>query len=691
MTFINCIFDNNNATYGGGISSIGTLIIKNSTFINNTAVQYGPGIYAYTITRDFNISDSIFMDNNGGRGGGIFIIIDKSIHNIINCTFINNSATVIGGAIQIMAYGDSNVDIINCTILNNFAGNGGGMFFRQSSAGNIIFNINVINCSLNNNSANGNGGGIVISPEIFNSTVNLNVINCSLNNNSANMGGGIHITCSGINVNNTVNVNISNSFILNNTANNNGGGIDISLNSNSGGTGTVTIANCTVMGNSAGYAGDGIYISDHDHGNLYVTIVDSDILENVGDGIHNEDANLNISGSNVSNNTGNGITTGSESNSTITYNEIVGNSGHGVSNNGTSTIEGNTINDNDGHGIANSGNVTLNDNTIVDNNGVGVSNDGNLSGLGNTVDYRTNLTIINTIVLYNRVNISVKAIDDMGNVIVGATINFYVNGKLVGSAITNNEGIAQFTYTASSSGLQNIIASMPEFNSKNTLISTMIHLAANNTTSVKVVLENGTVITVSAPTINEGKKTNIKATLKDVNGNILKNKKVSLTIKGKTYIATTNNNGIAVFNIAGLKGGKHTLTAKFTGDSNYKSSKISKVQKVNPKTNLGILSIKKLSFRKKVSTYRVTIANKGSLKSKSTVLALFHMRNGVKIKTKYIKIKSIAPGKKISIIVSYFPDKANHRYCIAHFQVDPKNKNKEVILANNKKSISLKH
>ncbi|MBZ9570981.1 hypothetical protein KQY27_05870, partial [Methanobrevibacter sp. TMH8] len=69
----------------------------------------------------------------------------------------------------------------------------------------------------------------------------------------------------------------------------------------------------------------------------------------------------------------------------------------------------------------------------------------------------------------------------------------------------------------------------------------------------------------------------------------------------------------------------------------------------------------------------------------------FHMRNGVKIKTKYIKIKSIAPGKKISIIVSYFPDKANHRYCIAHFQIDPKNKNKEIILANNKKSISLKH
>nr|WP_255596587.1 Ig-like domain repeat protein [Methanobrevibacter sp. TMH8] len=215
--------------------------------------------------------------------------------------------------------------------------------------------------------------------------------------------------------------------------------------------------------------------------------------------------------------------------------------------------------------------------------------------------------------------------------------------------------------------------------------------SANTSTIVKIVLEKDTVITVSAPTIKEGKKTNIKVTLKDINDNILKNKKISITIKGKTYTATTNNNGIAVFNIAGLKGGKHTVTAKFAGDNNYKSSKISKVQKVNPKTNLGIVSIKKLSFKKRVSTYRVTIANKGSLKSKSTTLALFHMRNGVKIKTKYIKIKSIAPGKKISIIVSYFPDKANHRYCIAHFQIDPKNKNKEIILANNKKSISLKH
>ncbi|MBZ9570913.1 Ig-like domain-containing protein, partial [Methanobrevibacter sp. TMH8] len=190
---------------------------------------------------------------------------------------------------------------------------------------------------------------------------------------------------------------------------------------------------------------------------------------------------------------------------------------------------------------------------------------------------------------------------------------------------------------------------------------------------------------------NQGEKTNIKVTLKDTDGNILKGKKISLTINKRTYTATTNNKGIAVFKISGLKGGKHKFSVKFTGDNNYKALTISKIQKVNPKTDLGITSIKKLSFKKRISTYRVTIANTGSLKSKATVLALFHMRKGVKIKTKYIKIKPIAPGKKISIILSYFPDRANHRYCIAHFQVDPKNINKEIILANNKKSISLKH
>nr|WP_255596653.1 Ig-like domain repeat protein [Methanobrevibacter sp. TMH8] len=420
-----------------------------------------------------------------------------------------------------------------------------------------------------------------------------------------------------------------------------------------------------------------------------IHIINTTISDNDGGGILN-DGNATLEGNNISGNSGDGVNTGNGGDSTIVDNEIVGNGGNGVSNEGNAIIDGNTVNDNAGDGIINNGNATVENNTVSRNSGDDIVNNGDIDGSGNIINIQSDLAI-NTTVSGNKVTIRVKATNSHnGNVIVGATINFYANGKLIGSAITNNNGIAEFTYNIPKTGTYNLFATLEEFNTTNTL-ETIFYSESNTTATINAVLEKNTIITVSAPTINEGKKTNIKVTLKDINGNILKNKKVSLKINGKTYTATTNNKGIAVFKIAGLKGGKHTLTVKFAGDNNYKSSTTKAVQKITSKTNLGILSIKKLSFKKRVSTYRVTIANTGSLKSKSTVLALFHMRKGIKIKTKYIKIKSIAPGKKISIIVSYFPDKANHRYCIAHFQVDPKNKNKEIILANNKKSISLKH
>lgn len=228
-----------------------------------------------------------------------------------------------------------------------------------------------------------------------------------------------------------------------------------------------------------------------------------------------------------------------------------------------------------------------------------------------------------------------------------------------------------------------------------------IYYAFVNSTSFNVVngcnytpfnVSINTVLKVSSPIINQGKKINIKVALKDVNGNVLKNKKISLVINGKTYISTTNNKGIAIFKIAGLKSGKHKFTVKFEGDNIYKSSIISEVQNVKAKVDLAIGSIKKLkSSNKQISRYKVIIANKGSLKSKTTILSLFHIKKLVKIKTKTLKIKSIGSGKKISLIVSYYPDKTYHKYCIAYFTLDPKNKNKEVVFNNNEKSISLKN
>ena len=65
----------------------------------------------------------------------------------------------------------------------------------------------------------------------------------------------------------------------------------------------------------------------------------------------------------------------------------------------------------------------------------------------------------------------------------------------------------------------------------------------------------------------------IPIVLKDKNNEPIKNKKVTLKVKGKTYSAKTNSKGKAVFKVTKLnKKGKFTGKVKFAGDSAYKAS-----------------------------------------------------------------------------------------------------------------------
>ncbi|MBR3155838.1 MAG: hypothetical protein IKF13_03365, partial [Methanobrevibacter sp.] len=67
--------------------------------------------------------------------------------------------------------------------------------------------------------------------------------------------------------------------------------------------------------------------------------------------------------------------------------------------------------------------------------------------------------------------------------------------------------------------------------------------------------------------------------LKDNLYRVMKNIKVKLKVKGKTYTAKTNSKGRATFKITKLKKkGKYTATVKYAGNSYYtalsKSAKI---------------------------------------------------------------------------------------------------------------------
>ena len=69
-------------------------------------------------------------------------------------------------------------------------------------------------------------------------------------------------------------------------------------------------------------------------------------------------------------------------------------------------------------------------------------------------------------------------------------------------------------------------------------------------------------------------------TLKDSNGKTLPNQNIVLKVKGKSYLAVTDKNGVASVKTAKLAIGTYTVSVSYSGNSNYTSSLLSKKVKV---------------------------------------------------------------------------------------------------------------
>ena len=108
-------------------------------------------------------------------------------------------------------------------------------------------------------------------------------------------------------------------------------------------------------------------------------------------------------------------------------------------------------------------------------------------------------------------------------------------------------------------------------------------------------------------------------------GNLLANRKVKITLNKITYTVTTNNNGLAKLQVNLLNSGKYAIKITFAGDSNYKSTTLSKK-----------ITVKKQKL--KMKTYKKTY--KASKKTKILTVKLLSSKN------KAIK------GKKLTFIVN---------------------------------------
>ncbi len=90
-TFLNCVIQNNWADYGGGVHAIGNFNFKRCLFRANHATSYGGGISQSNAT---------------------------VIMRVYNCSFVSNSAGILGGAV----YAESNnFNLFHSTFLGNFS------------------------------------------------------------------------------------------------------------------------------------------------------------------------------------------------------------------------------------------------------------------------------------------------------------------------------------------------------------------------------------------------------------------------------------------------------------------------------------------------------------------------------------------------------------------------------------------
>ena len=121
----NCVFVDNNGSNGGAYwyGGRGAPEIINCTFKDNTAVN-GGAVYFINSIGSAVVSDCDFVNNSATARGGAIATYNFRV-SIEQCLFDQNSAAVEGGAVSI---NNSNpISILGCTFYQNSAAAGGGV------------------------------------------------------------------------------------------------------------------------------------------------------------------------------------------------------------------------------------------------------------------------------------------------------------------------------------------------------------------------------------------------------------------------------------------------------------------------------------------------------------------------------------------------------------------------------------
>ena len=206
------IIDGNNSNTIILVNSVSQIKFFNLTFINGNSPDYGGAIHS-ELGGQIYVDSCNFINNTAKINGGAIDIAGEQ-HNIkwqvftnygflnaTDCKFINNKAYHDGGALAIY-WGNSYV--YNSYFSQNYADRDGG-----SIRVGVYSTTFTENCTFDNNTAKEWGGAL------YNWPGELTVNNCTITNNNAGKQGGAMITSGPLTV--------TNSKIINNTAVKKGG------------------------------------------------------------------------------------------------------------------------------------------------------------------------------------------------------------------------------------------------------------------------------------------------------------------------------------------------------------------------------------------------------------------------------------------------------------------------------------
>ena len=233
MTIENCLFEENSASaYGGAIFVTGAnsqdeveLKVLSSVFNKNSANRAG-AVYVTTDAEAY-IFKSNFTENTATYGGVSFVETAKL--EINNSLMTSNSATY-AGCIEV--YTNSTVLLNNITTDNNSASHGGFAYVKEGD-------LSIYNSKINNNESTSAGGAIN-----FNTSATAKIYATSFNDNTAGTNGGAFAVYTG-----GTEIMVHGSEFIGNSATGYGGAVHITT------KGNLNAYNITAKNNSAGHGG----------------------------------------------------------------------------------------------------------------------------------------------------------------------------------------------------------------------------------------------------------------------------------------------------------------------------------------------------------------------------------------------------------------------------------------------------